>query len=54
VINASEGSLCFQIFGSTFSEDHQQEQGVPQGNILSVTLLGLKINNIASAFTPGA
>lgn len=39
--------------GSTFSEDHQQEQGVPQGSILSVTLFGLKINNIASARTPG-
>jgi potassium voltage-gated channel Eag-related subfamily H protein 8 len=33
--------------GSTFSEDHQQEQGVPQGSILFGTLFGLKINNIA-------
>jgi hypothetical protein len=39
--------------GSTFSEDYQQEQGVPQGSILSVTLFGLKIFNIASALTPG-
>jgi hypothetical protein len=40
--------------GSTFSENHQQEQGVPQGSILSVTVFGLKINNIASALSPGA
>jgi hypothetical protein len=39
--------------GSTFSEDDQQEQGVPRESKLSVTLFGLKINNIASALTPG-
>jgi hypothetical protein len=39
--------------GSTFSEDHQQEQGVYQGSILSVTLFALKINTIASPLTPG-
>ena len=32
--------------GSTLSELHQQEQGVPQGSILSVTLFSLKISNI--------
>ena len=32
--------------GSTLSEAHNQEQGVPQGSILSVTLFSLKINNI--------
>ena len=32
--------------GSTLSELHNQEQGVPQGSILSVTLFSLKINNI--------
>jgi hypothetical protein len=38
--------------GSFFSEDHQQEQRVPQGSILSVTFFGFKINNIASTITP--
>ena len=32
--------------GTTLSELHKQEQGVPQGNILSVTLFSLKIDNI--------
>ena len=32
--------------GSTFSDTHPQEMGVPQGGILSVTLFSLKINNI--------
>jgi hypothetical protein len=45
--------LFIIFFGSTFSEDQQQEQGVPQGSKLSVTLFGLKINNIASALIPG-
>ena len=33
--------------GSTFSDHHPQEMGVPQGSILPVTLLSVKINSIA-------
>ena len=32
--------------GSTLSDTFEQEQGVPQGNILSPTLFNIKINNI--------
>ena len=32
--------------GSTLSDLFHQEQGVPQGNILSTTLSHIKINNI--------
>ena len=39
--------------GSTLSELHNQEQGVPQGSILSVTLFSLKINNIVKILMPG-
>lgn len=35
------------------SEAHDQEQGVPQGSILSVTLFSLKINNIVKCLNPG-
>ena len=38
----------FQVrVGSTFSDFHKQEMGVPQGSILSVTLFVLKINQLA-------
>ena len=37
----------------TLSEAHHQEQGVPQGSILSVTLFSLKINNIVKCLNPG-
>ena len=38
----------FQVrLGSVMSELHDQEMGVPQGSILSVTLFVLKINSIA-------
>ena len=40
--------------GSTLSEAHNQEQGVPQGSILSLTLFSLKINNIVKCLNPGA
>ena len=39
--------------GSVQSELHNQEQGVPQGSILSVTLFSLKINNIVKILNPG-
>ena len=39
--------------GSTLSELHKQEQGVPQGSILSVTLFSFKINNIVKTLNPG-
>ena len=39
--------------GSTLSELHNQEQGVPQESILSVTLFSLKINNIVKTLNPG-
>ena len=39
--------------GSTFSDSHPQEMGVPQGNILSVTLFSVKINSITQCLKPG-
>ena len=39
--------------GSTQSELHKQEQGVPQGSILSVTLFSIKINDIVKNINPG-
>ena len=38
--------------GSTFSESHPQEMGVPQGSILSVTLFSVKINSITQCLKP--
>ena len=34
--------------GSTLSDLFDQEQGVPQGSILSTTLFNIKINNIVN------
>jgi hypothetical protein len=39
--------------GSTLSDLQQQEEGVPQGSILSVTLFGIKINNIVTCLNHG-
>ena len=39
--------------GSTLSDLYDQEMGVPQGSILSVTLFGLKINDIVKCVNPG-
>jgi len=39
--------------GSTLSDTHQQEMGVPQGSILSVTLFNIKINSITKCLAPG-
>ena len=42
----------FQVrIGSTLSLDVIQEQGVPQGSILSVTLFSIKINSIVKSLT---
>ena len=37
--------------GSTLSYDMFQDQGVPQGSILSVTLFAIKINSIVKCLT---
>ena len=37
--------------GSTLSEPYEQEMGVPQGSILSVTLFSIKINSLAKILT---
>ena len=39
--------------GDTFSNPHEQEMGDPQGSILSVTLVSVKINNIVKSVCPG-
>ena len=39
--------------GSTFSDSHLQEMGVPQGSILSVTLFSVNINSITQCLKPG-
>ena len=47
-------SRNFQVtVGSCLSQLCDQEMGVPQGSILSVTLFGLKINSIVGAISPG-
>ena len=38
--------------GSTLSEIYIQEEGVPQGSVLSVTLFAIKINNILNQLPP--
>jgi len=51
------GFLCdrkFQVrIGGSYSKLCEQEMGVPQGGILSVTLFCLKINSIIKAVCPG-
>ena len=39
--------------GFSYSDLFEQEMGVPQGSIFSVTLFGLKINSIVKAISPG-
>ena len=38
--------------GSTLSDEFEQEEGVPQGSILSTSLFNIKINNIMSCLDP--
>ena len=39
--------------GDTFSNPHEQEMGVPQESILTVTVFSVKINNIVKSVCPG-
>ena len=39
--------------GGVFSEEKQQEMGVPQCNVLSVMLFNIKINNIVKNINSG-
>ena len=39
--------------GDIFSDPHEQEMGVPQGSILSITLFSVKINSIVKSVCPG-
>ena len=48
----SERSFRVRV-GSTLSELHEQEMGVPQGSILSPALFSIKINNIVKAVLKG-
>ena len=41
------------LMGSTFSDSHQQEMGLPHGSILLVTLFSVKINSIAQCLKLG-
>ena len=38
--------------GFTFSKSQHQEEGIPQGSILSFSLFSIKINNIVKCLTP--
>ena len=43
----------FQVrIGKILSDIQQQEEGVPQGSILSVTLFNIKINSITNCLNP--
>ena len=41
------------IYGATFSDTFNQEEGVPQGAILSTTLFNIKLNDIVKQLCPG-
>ena len=52
-INAFLLDRKFQVcIGSTLSNIQNQKEGVPQGSILSVTLLNIKINSITNCLNP--
>ena len=40
-------------FGTILSDEYEQEEGVPQGAILSTTLFNVKLNNIVDVLLPG-
>ena len=40
-------------FGTILSDEYVQEEGVPQGAILSTTLFNVKLNNIVDVLLPG-
>ena len=52
-----EGFLSHRLFqvraGSTLSDTYEQEIDVPQGNILSLIVFSLKINNIFKSVLKG-
>ena len=48
----SERSFKVRV-GSTLSELHEQEMGVPQGSILFPALFSIKINNVVKAVLKG-
>ena len=50
--NLSERNLKVRI-GSTLSNTQKQEEGIPQGSILSVTKFPIKTNEIATFLNPG-
>ena len=53
-ISAFLNELQFRLrVGDTFSNLQEQEMGVPQGNILSVTLFSVKMNNIVKSVCLG-
>ena len=41
------------LLGSTVSDVFNQEEGVPQGAILSTTLFNVKLNDIAKVLSNG-
>ncbi len=48
------GGRSFRVrVGTTLSDVFNQEQGVPQGSILSVTLFIIQINSIVNCIKPG-
>ena len=48
----SDRKFCVRI-GSILSNIQNQEEGVPQGSILSVTLYDVKINSVTNCLNPG-
>ena len=41
------------LYGNVLSDEYSQEEGVPQGAILSTTLFNVKLNGIVKAILPG-